>query len=162
MSSARTGDKSKDEWMTPIPFFEKLDQEFHFNLDPAATQENTLCDNFFTKEKDGLKQDWLGTVFLNFPYSEAKLWIKKAYEEAVKGNATVVILMPARTDTAYWWSYVRHGEVRFLPGRLKFDHPDGAKYSAPFPSAVVIFRTWEKTQNLVRPKTVYWDWKGEK
>ena len=65
----------------------------------------------------------------------AKHWVEKAYTESKRG-ATVVCLIPARTDTAYWHDYCFKGEVRFLRGKLSFSN----KGTAPFPSAVVIFR----------------------
>lgn len=129
-----------NEWATPQDFFDKLDDEFHFTLDPCATPENAKCDLYFTQEEDGLSQNWLGTVFMNPPYGrEIGKWVKKAYEESLNG-ATVVCLIPARTDTKYWHEYVIGGgaEVRFIKGRLKFG---GSKNSAPFPSAIVIFRS---------------------
>lgn len=49
-----------DEWYTPMDFFEQLDEEFHFNLDPCATEENHKCDKYFTKEINGLLQKWGG------------------------------------------------------------------------------------------------------
>ena len=125
------------EWSTPDDFFKKLDQEFNFTLDPCATVQNKKCKKFFTKEEDGLKQDWSKEiVFMNPPYGRViKYWIKKAYEESLKG-AVVVCLIPARTDTSYWHDYCMKGTIRFIRGRLKFNN----KNSAPFPSAVVIFR----------------------
>ena len=124
------------EWSTPDDFFKKLDQEFNFTLDPCATVQNKKCKKFFTKEEDGLKQDWSKEiVFMNPPYGRViKYWIKKAYEESLKG-AVVVCLVPARTDTSYWHDYCMKGTIRFIRGRLKFSE----KNSAPFPSAVVIF-----------------------
>jgi len=129
-----------DEWSTPDDLFAQLDQEFHFTLDPCATQANAKCARYFTKEQDGLSQDWSSeTVFMNPPHSGIKRWLRKAWEESQKPGITVVCLIPARTDTKYWWDYVMqvwpHG-IRFIRGRLKFG---GSKNSATFPSAVVIF-----------------------
>jgi hypothetical protein len=74
---------------------------------------------------------------MNPPYGRTiARWMAKAVESAAAG-ATVVCLVPARTDTAWWHDYAVKGEIRFLRGRLKFG---GAQHSAPFPSAVVIFR----------------------
>jgi len=130
-----------DLWETPQVFFDGLNMEFGFNLDPCATAENAKCDFFYTKEQDGLKQDWKqSTVFMNPPYGrEIKHWMKKAYESSLQG-ATVVCLVPARTDTNWWHDYAMKGEVRLLRGRLKFGD---AKNSAPFPSAVIVFRPHE-------------------
>jgi site-specific DNA-methyltransferase (adenine-specific) len=126
-----------NEWTTPNDFYEELNKEFNFTLDPCCTKENAKCSKYFTKEDDGLEQDWSkDIVFMNPPYArEIKYWVKKAYEESLKG-ATVVCLIPARTDTSYWHDYCFKGDVRFLRGRLKFSN----KGSAPFPSAVVIFK----------------------
>ena len=128
-----------NEWGTPQKFYEKLNDEFHFTLDPCSTHENHKCNKYYTQEDDGLSQDWSNeVVFMNPPYGrEIKYWIQKAYEESLKG-ATVVCLIPARTDTTYWHNYIfgKASEVRFVKGRLKFG--DG-KNSAPFPSAVIVF-----------------------
>jgi site-specific DNA-methyltransferase (adenine-specific) len=127
-----------DEWATPQFLFVALNAEFGFTLDACATQENAKCKKFYTKADDSLSQDWSGeTVFMNPPYGrEIGAWIKKAYEASLKG-AVVVCLIPARTDTSWWHSYAMRGEIRLLRGRLKFGHSDN---SAPFPSAIVIFR----------------------
>ena len=130
----------KDEWSTPQDFFNELNKEFNFTLDPCATPENAKCEKYYTKEDDGLKQDWSGeTVFCNPPYGRAiKDWVKKCYEESKKPNTTVVMLIPARTDTSYFHDYIynKAKEIRFIRGRLKFGN---AKNSAPFPSMVVVF-----------------------
>jgi len=129
------------EYPTPDWLFKKLDEEFHFDLDPAATPENAKCPNYYTKEQDGLRQPWYGNVFLNPPYGkEIKKWMKKAYEEVkvYKRANVVVALIPSRTDTSWWHDYVmKADEIRFIRGRLRFGN---AKNSAPFPSAIVIWR----------------------
>lgn len=126
-----------DLWATPQDFFDGLNAEFGFTLDVCATPDNTKCADYFTAEQDGLAQDWRGVCWMNPPYGRAiKEWMRKAYESAAAG-ATVVCLVPARTDTAWWWDYAIKGEIRFVRGRLKFG---GMKANAPFPSAVVIFR----------------------
>ena len=132
-----------NEWGTPQDLFDRLNDEFAFTLDPCASKENHKCDKYYTIEDDGLKQDWGGhKVFMNPPYGrEIKNWIKKAYHESLKG-AVVVCLIPARTDTIYWHNYIfPHAEdIRFLKGRLRFVKGNSIGDSAPFPSAVVIFK----------------------
>lgn len=126
-----------DLWSTPQDFYDKLDAEFGFTLDPCATDDNAKCDRYFTAEDDGLLQSWDNEiVFMNPPYGRViGHWVKKASE----AKSTVVCLVPARTDTQWWHDYVIGGgaEIRFIKGRLKFG---GQKNSAPFPSAVVIYR----------------------
>lgn len=128
-----------NEWATPRSFFQALDAEFHFNLDPCATPENAKCADFYTIENDGLTQDWGGRrVFCNPPYGRAiAAWVRKCYEEAQKPNTLVVLLIPARTDTEYFHKYIYHKawEIRFVRGRLHFNEAG----PAPFPSMVVIF-----------------------
>ena len=127
------------EWSTPQWLFAALNAEFHFTLDPCASVSNAKCSRFYTRKEDGLVQDWKDhTVFMNPPYGRAILqWMRKAYESAKKG-AMVVCLVPARTDTRWWHEFAMKGEIRLLRGRLRFSE---ARHSAPFPSAVVIFRT---------------------
>lgn len=133
----------KQDWCTPQQFFDELDAEFHFVLDAAATHQNSKCKRCFTPEDDGLIQSWDvgGAVYCNPPYGkEIGLWVKKAYEEAQKGT-TIVMLIPARTDTKYFHEYIYHkAEIRFVKGRLKFTDENGIpKGTAPFPSMVVIY-----------------------
>ena len=125
------------EWETPQEVFDALDLEFGgFDLDPCATAENAKCPNFYTKDDDGLDKPWGGKVFVNPPYGRSiGAWIKRCYE----APGLVVALLPSRTDTAWWHDYVmKADEIRFIRGRLKFG---GAKNSAPFPSAIVVWRT---------------------
>lgn len=129
-------------WETPIDFFEKLNQEFHFTLDPCATPETAKCKKFFTKEDDGLIQDWGGeSVFCNPPYgTEIKKWVRKCAEEAKKVGTQVVMLIPARTDTVYFHEYIYNkAQIRFVKGRLKFGGKQAGSGAAPFPSMVVVF-----------------------
>jgi phage N-6-adenine-methyltransferase len=145
--------KNSDEWETPQWLFDLLDQEFRFDVDAAATEENAKC---FFRFDDALDRPWyegddpelkdvlefigIGgvarTFWLNPPYSKIGAFMKKAYEESLKG-ATVVCLIPCRTDTRYWHDYVMKAhEIRLIQGRLKFSN---SKTSAPFPSCIVIF-----------------------
>lgn len=126
-----------DLWSTPQDFFNTVNREFNFQTDVCATPENAKCDHFFTERDDGLKQKWEGVCWMNPPYGrEIKKWVQKAYESSLAG-ATIVCLLPSRTDTSWWHDYVMNGEVKFLRGRLKFGN---CKNSAPFPSVIVIFR----------------------
>jgi len=142
------------EWRTPPWLFQHLERliGMPFVLDAAATDENTLCQNFYTKNENGLRQDWAlevakirerdnlagGAVFVNCPYGhkESLLWAAKGYEESKKG-CVVAMLLPARTDTEFFHRYViGKAEVYFIEGRLKFSESDTG---APFPSIVAIW-----------------------
>lgn len=130
-----------DMWATPQDLFDRLNDEFHFNLDPCAVQENAKCPKYFTPEIDGLSQDWGGyTVFCNPPYGRViGNWVRKCYMESMKPHTTVVMLIPARTDTIWFHSYIykKASDIRFIKGRLRFGN---AKNSAPFPSMIVVYR----------------------
>jgi len=137
-SSAKTGEKQQDKWQTPATVFEQLDEEFNFTLDAAAEPETALCDYYFTAEDDALYQDWNGeTVYCNPPYSKLRPFAVKAKEEAEKG-ATVVMVVPARTDTRAFHESLAGGEVRFIKGRLKFLQNGQEQDAAPFPSMVCV------------------------
>lgn len=129
-----------DEWGTPQALFDELNAKYNFTLDACADATNHKVDNYYDKEMDGLSQKWEGTVWMNPPYGrDIKHWMKKAYESSLEG-ATVVCLVPSRTDTAWWHDYSMKGDITFFRGRLKFVGQAGQKLSsAPFPSALVVF-----------------------
>jgi len=136
---------SKSEvWATPQDFFNALDEEFGFETDVCAIAANAKCRRYFTPEMDGLKQEWRGVCWMNPPYGRAiAAWIQKAFESACEG-ATVVALVPARTDTRWWHDYAQRAtEIRLVKGRLRFGN---ATTSAPFPSAIVVFRPRQKSR----------------
>lgn len=133
-----------EEWSTPQALFNQLDAEFHFTLDPCATPENAKCQKFFTKQDDGLSQEWAGErVFLNPPYGrQIKEWIKKA----ATSKTLVVALIHARTDTRWWHEWVEPyaKEIRFIKGRVCFDGPHDAEKNPTnrptFPSVLVVWK----------------------
>lgn len=129
----------KMDWETPQDLFDKLNEIFDFGLDACASHENAKCREYFTEEDDSLQQDWNdGPVWMNPPYGrDIWKWMKKAVVESHENRETIVCLVPARTDTKWWHQYATKGEIFYLKGRLKFG---GAKNSAPFPSAIVVFR----------------------
>ena len=138
MISSTLYSRGSDEWYTPQPLFDELNDEFHFNLDPCATPESAKCKTYFTIEDDGLSKKWGGyRVFCNPPYSEINKWVEKAYRETREDNTVVVMLIPARTDTKYFHNFIyQRAEIRFVKGRVHFSGAD----RAPFPSMIVIFR----------------------
>tara|TARA_R110002012_G_scaffold108012_4_gene250312 strand:- start:1108 stop:1548 length:441 start_codon:yes stop_codon:yes gene_type:complete len=124
-------------WSTPQKLFDKLDDEFNFTIDVCCTDDNAKCINYYTEKDDGLKCEWKGNVWCNPPYSDIKSWVIKADQEIQKSYCNkIVMLVPSRTDTAWWHDYVVYQSVRFIRGRLKFGEH---KNSAPFPSAIIIF-----------------------
>lgn len=141
----------KDCWETPQSLYDQLDELFHFTLDPCSTHENAKCAKHYTKEDDGLSLSWKGeTVFCNPPYGNAsKRWIAKCAEES--RHATVVALLPARTDTKAFHEHIYMKpsvHVLFLRGRLKFELGGVSQGPAPFPSMLVSFGELTEEQSL--------------
>ena len=117
---------------------DKYDAIYHFETDVCALPGNAKCKRFFTPEMDGLKQEWTGVCWCNPPYGRQ---IGKWVEKACKSFATVVMLLPARTDTKWFHDWcLPYGKIEFLRGRLKFG---GCENSAPFPSMIVVFEVQE-------------------
>ena len=146
-----------DDWRTPQEFFQKLHAEFSFFVDAAASAQNAMLPHYWTREVDGLVQDWVGVggpVWCNPPYGrDVGEWVWKAWDAARRGN-TVVMLIFARTDTKWWHQYaMRASEIRFVRGRLRFEKPDGTRGATdPVPSAVLVFRP----EHSGEPKVVSW------
>jgi len=138
---------SKDNWSTPQYFFDLLDKEFQFTLDPCASKENHKCSKYYTIKENGLKQSWRNeTVFCNPPYKNIDEWIKKSYLEALSPTTLVVMLIPVRTDTKYWHEYVMKAiEVRLCKGRINFELNGISQGSPNFASCVVVFDFSGKT-----------------
>lgn len=139
----------KDDWETPHWLFDKLNAEFHFTLDPCCTHQTAKCRKHYTPAENGLIQDWGGEiVFCNPPYSRKTstnpgqiAWVQKCAAEAQKPNTTVVALLPARTDTELFHSYIYgKAEIRFLKGRMSF-LDNGKETGKPlFGSMICIWR----------------------
>ena len=131
---------SRDDWETPLYFFNLLDNIFRFTLDPCASAKNAKCKKYYTIKENGLIQDWKGeTVFVNPPYNQKKVWLKKCYTESQKEGTLVVVILPVRTDTIYFHEYcMKAHEIWFCKGRVNF-LLDGKKpkNGATFPSTLV-------------------------
>lgn len=96
-----------DEWATPQEFFDALNKEFRFNLDPCADKKNAKCKNFFTKKQDGLMQSWKGKrIFCNPPYGRViGDWVKKCATGGGYGNSCT-------TSRAYRYALVPRIYIR--------------------------------------------------
>ena len=129
-----------DRWFTPEWLYRKLDEEFHFDYDPALKDK-------INWQNDGLNTKWGKSTFCNPPYSDLARWIAKGYRECQAGNL-VVFLIPCRTDTVAWHEYImKASEIRFIRGRITFE---GAKQGAPFPSCIVVFNPQHKGNTVFK------------
>ena len=137
-----------DVWSTPQYLFDKLDSEFHFEIDACANSDNAKCATYFSPEIDALSCSWEGTIFCNPPYSKIKQFVKHAFNQWSLGRCTVVLLLPSRTDTSWFHDYLlSNAEIRFLRGRLKFSE---SKNSAPFPSMICILKKKSEDINNIK------------
>ena len=149
MMSPALYSSATDEWPTPRAFFARLDRRYHFTLDPCATPENATCPTYFTKEDDGLKQDWRAhRVFCNPPYGRTVgAWARKCFEASQRG-ALIVLLVPARTDTKWFHDWVQgKAQIKFMRGRLRFGEADSC---APFPSMLATYSPNRPVATCVR------------
>lgn len=158
-------EKSHSDWWTPKDLVKILDGEFHFDLDVAASSENTICSKFISEEQDALITPWDGrVVWCNPPYGQGYHntigpFVKRGYEQHLEQHNTVVMLLPAYTDPKYWRDYVtKSHEIRFLTGRLAFLDNGRKKMSARFPSVIVIFK-WLPGRCYKAPHQWVWDWR---
>ena len=139
-------------WTTPQALFDRLNEEFNFDVDVAALSGSAKCEVYFGPDhilesnRDALTANWRdATCFMNPPYGRAiAAFMEKAKRASLEG-ATVVCLIPSRTDTKWWHENVMDGahEVRFIKGRVHFGPPGGT--CAPFPSAIVVYRPGKAT-----------------
>jgi phage N-6-adenine-methyltransferase len=130
-----------DKWETPQDYFDSWNSIHKFDLDVAALKENHKTDKWLGLDhedptrRDGLTAEWDGqSIWCNPPYGRGiGNWVKRADDESK--TKKVVMLLPSRTDTAWFHDYVLKHDVEFLRGRLKFGN---AVNSAPFASILVV------------------------
>jgi len=150
-----------DDWQTPKYFYELLNEKFRFTLDPCTDKDNWLdTGKYYTIEDNGLEQDWKGErVFVNPPFSQIKDkkdrkgWVWKCYNEGIKENTFVVLILPSRTDTKYWHDHImKANEILFCKGRVNFllngEKPENG---ATFPLAVIIFKKYNLGYPKIKP-----------
>lgn len=129
-------------WCTPQDFFDKLNAEFGFVLDPAATDKTAKSLCITRRKRTGFHKAGIAAA----RYSAIRLTDARSASgfkrlSRKRGGYPIVLLIPARTDTAYFHDYIYgKAEIRFVRGRLRFTDDDGnAADPAPFPSMVVIY-----------------------
>jgi hypothetical protein len=127
-----------DHWYTPESVYKALDDEFNFTFDPCPLHST----------EDGSRISWSGRVYCNPPYSNIDEFLKRGLYHLANGDCELLVyLIPSRTDTKWFHEYcLKAEEIRFIKGRLKFG---GSKNSAPFPSMLVIFKSWQLEQEAL-------------
>lgn len=135
------------EWETPQEFFDELNKEFHFHLDPCASNKNAKCGLYFSKEVNGLTKSWAEykSIFMNPPYTkEIGKWLKKAYETSQRGSIVVCLIQGRSSGTKWWHDYImKASEIRYIKDRLHFGMNKIFK-RANISSIIVVFRPYCK------------------
>ncbi len=142
-----------DDRRTPIDLLEEcltLAEVSAFDLDVAASSENTKAPSYYTEADDGLKQPWSGHVWCNPPYSDIPAWIEKALAERHACKSITLLLPANRTEQKWWQEHIelerRSGSINvyFLKGRRRFDRPGWIKPKKgdrpPFGLCVVVIK----------------------
>ncbi|HFN6542781.1 TPA: DNA N-6-adenine-methyltransferase [Escherichia coli] len=139
-----------DDWRTPPLLFRNLHREFGFSMDGAATEHDALLPRF---TDDIHNQSWVSErVFCNPPYSDIPSFLLKAAEADL-----AVFLIPYRPQTIYWLKHIFTNplchEIRILHRAVKYLPPaghNGLVVRAPFPAAIVIFRTEPRKHEITQ------------
>lgn len=129
----------KNLYQTPKPLFNKLNLEFEFTGDVAASHDNALSGNFYTEEDNALEQRWFKVSWCNPPYDNIKPWVEKAIQQHREGK-TIVMLVPA--DTSVQWfknAFDSCNDVRFISGRLSFINASTQKPASGNKKGSVLF-----------------------
>lgn len=147
----------KQDWVTPQSFFNKLNESFNFTVDLAADKTNAKCEKFYSVEDDALTKDWIGVCWINPPYGSSKRyalknWVIKAFNESRKHGSTIVMLIPARTNTEWFHEYcMKANKLFFVKGRLKFSN---APHGLPQPLVVVVFAPKNDPDSLAEMSSI--------
>jgi hypothetical protein len=141
-------------WGTPDDLFAREHAKYNFTVDACALPWNTTLPRYWAPPDycalgvipnvplalDGLAQDWTGErVWCNPPYGRGLIepWVEKALEGYAE---VVVLLLPSRTDTAWFQKLNAHPwvEIDFLPKRVRFVPPPGVKASSPTEASILV------------------------
>lgn len=132
---------ANDEWKTPKWFFDWCNFKFGpFTLDAAASDENHLCEKYYTQQNSGLKNPWdnYGVTWCNPPYSDIQPWVIAAMGEMVRSRRSV-LLLPSRTSRDWYSQCFTFASIGFITnGRIKFIDPTTAKRTAPMEDSILV------------------------
>ena len=146
--------KPTDEYSAPQWLYDLYDRSYHFTCDVAASGRNHKHRNYFTRGDDALSKRWYGVLWCNPPYSNVGPWVKKAYEASLDG-AIVVMLLPCWMAQWFFDYVLPYADIHYLRGRLKYELPNGTKFTAYFDSMLVTFPK-DKACNVLSPRICKW------
>lgn len=129
------------EYETPDPLFDQLNNEFHFMIDICASESNHKLPNYYTKQQNCFTKDWTQTSWINPEFVRVKKFVQKAFEDSMKFGSTIVMIIMVKSNTNWWRDYVMKAkEVRFINQKVQFKD---TKQGLRFPCAIVIFAPHE-------------------
>ncbi len=128
--SQQLGGSKDDEYFTPAKYVEIVRAVLgEIDLDPASCPEAQAivkATRYFTKDDDGLKQEWHGRVFLNPPFSRPlfKLFVQKLIHEYRVGRVTEAIMLTFNNTSAAWFQEAASGAsaICFTNTNISFIH----------------------------------------
>ena len=133
-----------DNYETPQKIFNEICDTFRIypKLDVCATEQNSKCDQYFSKSDNSFLQNWSQDFFMNCPYSNCKKWVKYAYLQHIKHNVNGLALLNVSTGAAYWHDFIfKKASIRFYQSRIKFELNGIAQNNPRYDSA---FICWSK------------------
>lgn len=150
---------NKGEYGSDPNFLKAIEKKFGpIAFDLAANSRNAVCDHFFSKAEDSLKQDWAaleGVLYLNPPFSNIKPWVEKCKAEGDRG-ANIFFLVPASVGAKWYRANIhKKATVYFLDGRLIFK---GQK--TPYPKDCMLVH-FHKEPAGGYPAPDIWEWRKE-
>lgn len=127
-----------DEWYTPANIIEAARRVLGgIDLDPAsceAANKIVGAREYYSPEKgvDGLAQAWRArAAWLNPPYSDTSAWVERLVAEYRAGNvAEAIVIVNAKTETAFFELLWEHAAICFVRGRIAFVPGDGGESTA--------------------------------
>ena len=130
-----TGAKGRQNWATPPPFYNWLNETFGpFVVDVCAEEWSAKCPFYYDKQADGLSQNWAkdckrisedGKFFCNPEFDGPDAWLEKGYKHARYDGVGGLYVLPNSTDVAWFHDFATLGDIVLIRGRINFDPPPG-------------------------------------
>ena len=125
------------EHETPDEIFIPLNNEFHFELDGCANENNNKVERYYSKKDDCFTKKWNVTTWVNPEFYTVRKFVRKAYEDSIESNSTIVMIIMVKSNTNWWRDYVMNAkEVRFINQKVQFKN---TKQGLRFPLCIIIF-----------------------
>lgn len=152
------------EWYTPAKYIEAAREALGgIDLDPASNELANVtvkAERIFTREDDGLEQDWTGRVFVNPPYGKseeygslASAFCNKAMAEYENGNVEACVILVNSLHSQNWQAALYDYLLCFVDHRIQFISGDGEENKNPTFQNIFVYlgRDGEKFLHAFQP-----------